>query len=176
MYSKVSKSNSTYRLHQMGTTGRSFRAIKPRNNPGEGSSGQLPGGSSGRGPPPADGRVRRASTACQECQKRRTKCSGQPCSECQTHIRECVFDKLSDRRRKATAKKTQEELTSLQEFVRELLGALRSSDGTLAQHTLDTIRAGASEDDILAAIRHVQAHAALSADLRWRREWRLANI
>ncbi|KAJ6141201.1 hypothetical protein N7470_010097 [Penicillium chermesinum] len=154
----------------MGTIGQPFRAIKPRNDPGEGSSGQLPAGSSGGGPPPADGRVRRASTACQECQKRRTMvdilknpplspqwcplCSGQPCSECQTHTRECVFDKLSDRRRKATVKKTQEELTSLQEFMRELLGALRSSDGTLAQHTLDTIRAGASEDEILASIRH----------------------
>ncbi|KAJ5239546.1 hypothetical protein N7468_004165 [Penicillium chermesinum] len=137
MYRKVSKSKSTHRLHQMGTIGQPFRAIKPRNDPGEGSSGQLPAGSSGGGPPPADGR-----------------CSGQPCSECQTHTRECVFDKLSDRRRKATVKKTQEELTSLQEFMRELLGALRSSDGTLAQHTLDTIRAGASEDEILASIRH----------------------
>ncbi|KAJ5238278.1 C6 transcription factor SndA [Penicillium chermesinum] len=172
----------------MGTTGRSFRAIKPRNNPGEGSSGQLPGEEQWSRTSSSRWSSEKGFNCLSRVSKKTNKgrdpeeptplpvCSGQPCSECQTHIRECVFDKLSDRRRKATAKKTQEELTSLQEFVRELLGALRSSDGTLAQHTLDTIRAGASEDDILAAIRHVQAHAALSADLRWRREWRLANI
>ncbi|KAJ5217054.1 hypothetical protein N7468_010062 [Penicillium chermesinum] len=147
----------------MGDVGRPFRAIAPRNNPGEGGGGHLPGGSSG-GPPPDDGRMKRASTACKECQKRRTRCSGQPCSECQAHNRECVFDELSDRRRKANAKKTKEELTSLQKFVEDLLGALRSSDGALVQHIVNTIRAGASEDEIRAVVRQAQAHAARTSN------------
>lgn len=57
----------------MGDVGRAFRPIAPRTMPpGGGVGGQPPLGSSGGGPP-EDGRMKRASTACKECQKRRTR-------------------------------------------------------------------------------------------------------
>lgn len=57
----------------MGDVGRPFRAIAPRTIPSTGGgAGQLPGGNNGGGAPD-DGRMKRASTACKECQKRRTR-------------------------------------------------------------------------------------------------------
>lgn len=57
----------------MGEVGRAFRPIAPRTMPpGGGAGGQPPLGSSGGGPT-EDGRMKRASTACKECQKRRTR-------------------------------------------------------------------------------------------------------
>ncbi|KAJ5584329.1 uncharacterized protein N7459_004129 [Penicillium hispanicum] len=115
--------------------------------PGGDFGGHQPPGSGGGGLS-EDGRMKRASTACKECQKRRTRCSGDPCTECQAHQRNCVFDELSDRRRKASAKKTQEELNSLRDFVDQLLAVFRGSDNRAVQHLINTIRAGASQDDI----------------------------
>ena len=57
----------------MGDVGRGFRPIAPRTlPPGGGEGSQSPLGNSGGGPP-EDGRMKRASTACKECQKRRTR-------------------------------------------------------------------------------------------------------
>jgi hypothetical protein len=57
----------------MGDVGRAFRPIAPRTVPPSGGvGGQPPLGSSGGGPP-EDARMKRASTACKECQKRRTR-------------------------------------------------------------------------------------------------------
>ncbi|KAJ5272678.1 hypothetical protein N7478_007803 [Penicillium angulare] len=115
---------------------------------GGGGGGHLPP----PGGPPEDGRMKRASTACKECQKRRTRCSGVPCSECQAHGRDCIFDELSDRRRKASAKKTQEELANLRLFFDQLLDVFRLSDGAAIQHMIEIIRSGASQDEIRAAV------------------------
>jgi hypothetical protein len=58
----------------MGDVGRAFRPIAPRTMPpGGGGGGQPPLGSSSGGGTPEDGRMKRASTACKECQKRRTR-------------------------------------------------------------------------------------------------------
>ncbi|KAJ5928528.1 hypothetical protein N7466_007484 [Penicillium verhagenii] len=138
----------------MGDATRPFRPIAPRTS--------TPGGGAGVGPPnnggPSDeGRMKRASTACKECQKRRTRCSGVPCTECQAHERECVFDELSDRRRKASAKKTQEELNNLRDFLDQLLGAFRSNDSQAVQHLVNTIRSGASHEEIHRAILEIHS-------------------
>ncbi|KAJ5105352.1 C6 transcription factor SndA [Penicillium alfredii] len=127
-----------------------FRPIAPRLAPGG-------NGGSNSGPPPEDGRMRRASTACKECQRRRTRCSGVPCTECLAHGRECVFDESSDRRRKASARRTQEELMGLRDFVDQMLAVLRYSTYPGIEHLLHTIRSGASQDDIRATVSHLLA-------------------
>ncbi|KAJ5745133.1 hypothetical protein N7520_010315 [Penicillium odoratum] len=141
----------------MGDATRPFRPIAPRTlTPGGGVEiGQLPpnGGSSNE-----EGQKKRASTACKECQKRRTR----------AHDRECVFDELSDRRRKASARRTQEELTrsqqelaGLRDFLDQLLGALGSNDSDVVRHLIDTIRSGASHEEIRRAVLliHTQSSA-----------------
>jgi hypothetical protein len=57
----------------MGDVGRAFRPIAPRTMPSGGGPGgdRPPGG--GAGAPPEEAKMKRASTACKECQKRRTR-------------------------------------------------------------------------------------------------------
>ncbi|KAJ5720600.1 uncharacterized protein N7483_008534 [Penicillium malachiteum] len=142
----------------MGDVARPFRPIAPRTFPPGGGGGHQPPTGGG---PPEDGRMKRASTACKECQKRRTRCSGLPtCSECQAHGRDCIFDELSDKRRKAAARKTQEELDSLRTFLDDLLGVFRDfdPDSIHVQHVVDTIRSGGSNDAIRNAILEARSH------------------
>ncbi|CAG8347962.1 unnamed protein product [Penicillium salamii] len=121
-------------------TPRGYRPLAPRTQLlGGGDGGASPGGSA-----PEEKRMRRASTACTECQRRRTRCTGPPyCTECSTHARECVFDEAADRRRKASAKRTQDQLDHFRTFVDDLIGLIRDSDGPTVQLIVDTIRSGA---------------------------------
>ncbi|KAJ5125987.1 hypothetical protein N7448_005298 [Penicillium atrosanguineum] len=136
----------------MGDVGK-FRPIAPRTVPPNGGSGS-PQPPNGNGGASDDGRMKRASTACKECQKRRTRCSMSPistsCTECETHGRECLYDETSDKRRKAAAKRTQEDLGNLREFVEQLLHLLRAGDNNTVQHLIHQIRSGASQEDIRA--------------------------
>lgn len=86
-----------------------------------------------------------------------------PCTECTNSGKECIFDELSDRRRKASAKKTQEELTSLRDFLDQLLSAFRSNDGAAVQHLINTIRAGASHDEIRQIVLQIHAQSSGSS-------------
>ncbi|KAJ5495713.1 hypothetical protein N7539_000829 [Penicillium diatomitis] len=137
----------------MGDVGRGFRPIAPRTlPPGGGEGSQSPLGNSGGGQP-EDGRMKRASTACKECQKRRTRCSGPPiCSECSQHNKECTFDEQADRRRKANARRTQEELATLTIFTDQLLKVIREYDGASIQRIIDKIRSSASREEIQAEL------------------------
>ncbi|KAJ5168886.1 uncharacterized protein N7482_004480 [Penicillium canariense] len=134
----------------MGDIGRSFRPIAPRTMPPGGAGGQPPLGGSG---PSEDGRMKRASTACKECQKRRTRCTGPPkCSECDAHGRECAFDEQADRRRKANARRTQEELATTQEFLQQILRFLGNYNTAAIQHFCNVIRSGASQEELQAVL------------------------
>ncbi|CAG8410425.1 unnamed protein product [Penicillium salamii] len=141
-------------------TPRGYRPLAPRTQLlGGGDGGASPGGSA-----PEEKRMRRASTACTECQRRRTRvhftlsrhttlthslssshsCTGPPyCTECSTHSRECVFDEAADRRRKASAKRTQDQLDHFRTFVDDLITLIRDSDGPTVQLIVNTIRSGA---------------------------------
>ncbi|EPS34022.1 hypothetical protein PDE_08984 [Penicillium oxalicum 114-2] len=140
----------------MGDVGRGFRPIAPRTlPPGGGEGSQSPLGNSGGGPP-EDGRMKRASTACKECQKRRTRCTGPPiCSECNQHNRECTFDEQADRRRKANARRTQEELSILTNFTDQLLKVIREYDGATIQRIIDKIRSSSRREDIQAELEMI---------------------
>ncbi|OKL55654.1 hypothetical protein UA08_08982 [Talaromyces atroroseus] len=80
-----------------------------------------------------EGKTKRASMACLECKKRRTKCStGRPCSECATHERECIYDETADKRRKEHVMSTKNQLQATEEvlgfyhkFLEDLLESLR---------------------------------------------------
>ncbi|KAJ5984160.1 hypothetical protein N7481_006259 [Penicillium waksmanii] len=132
----------------MGDVGRAFRPIAPRTIPPGGGPGdeRSPGG--GTGIPPEEAKMKRASTACKECQKRRTRCTGMPCTECVTHGRECVTDELSDKRRKASARRTQEELNDTRSILESLLRLIRIGDAASLQSMVQTVRGGADLDEI----------------------------
>ncbi|KAJ5550521.1 hypothetical protein N7535_001536 [Penicillium sp. DV-2018c] len=123
---------------------RGYRPLAPRT--------RLLGGEEGTGSPaaaPEEKRTRRASTACTECQRRRTRCTGPPyCTECTTHARECIFDEAADRRRKTSAKRTQEQLDHFRSFVDDLLGVIRDRDGPTVQSIVNMIRSGADPGEI----------------------------
>ncbi|KAJ6139014.1 C6 transcription factor SndA [Penicillium samsonianum] len=130
-------------------TPRGYRPLAPRTRLlGGGDAGEGAGSPSG-GSAPEEKRMRRASTACTECQKRRTRCTGPPhCTECSTHARECVFDEAADRRRKASAKRIQDQLDHFRSFVDDLLGLIRDSDRPTVQLIVNTIRSGATPGQI----------------------------
>ncbi|CAP80772.1 Nitrogen assimilation transcription factor [Penicillium chrysogenum] len=129
---------------------RGYRPLAPRTRLLGGSGGD---GGEGAGSPaggaPDEKRMRRASTACTECQKRRTRCTGPPhCTECSTHGRECIFDEAADRRRKASAKRIQDQLDHFRSFVDDLIGLIRDSDGPTVQLIVNTIRSGATPGEV----------------------------
>ncbi|KAJ5383955.1 hypothetical protein N7517_001866 [Penicillium concentricum] len=129
---------------------RGYRPLAPRTRLLGGSGGE---GGDGAGSPggsaPEEKRMRRASTACTECQKRRTRCTGPPhCTECSTHARECVFDEAADRRRKASAKRIQDQLDHFRSFLDDLIGLIRDSDGPTVQLIVNTIRSGSTPGEI----------------------------
>jgi len=130
-------------------TPRGYRPLAPRTRLlGGGDSGEGAGSPAG-GSAPEEKRMRRASTACTECQKRRTRCTGPPnCTECSTHARECVFDEAADRRRKASAKRIQDQLDHFRSFVDDLIGLIRDGDGPTVDLIVNTIRSGATPGEI----------------------------
>ncbi|PYH34260.1 C6 finger domain protein [Aspergillus neoniger CBS 115656] len=144
-------------------SGKPFRPIAPRRIPEPPTPAAAP----------EEGKIKRASTACGECKRRRTKffylltlsaltwlavsqCSadttGTPCAECALHDRECVIDEFADKRRKVAAKRAQEDLKYYRGFVEQLLEALRSGDRSTIDGILDVIRSGATHDEIRAVL------------------------
>ncbi|KAJ5982110.1 hypothetical protein N7451_012210 [Penicillium sp. IBT 35674x] len=96
-----------------------------------------------------DHSIRRLSAACRECQRRRTKCSSEnPCLECTKRGSICIFDMSSDKRRKGYARKLEEELDHCQNFLNDLLRAIRDSDNNSVQHIINTVRLGSSTHEI----------------------------
>lgn len=69
-----------------------------------------------------------------------------------------IFDELADRRRKASARRMQEELIGLQEFLVQLLGVLREGNNAEVQYLVNAIRSGTSTQDIDLAIRRLLAY------------------
>lgn len=109
---------------------------------------------------PSIGMKRKATTACRNCQKKRTRCSaGWPCSNCARANVECHYAPLADRRRKDFANAVSaEEVTalsqkiSLQEsqlaFFRRAWSCLQAGDERQALDLLSLIRKRASSTDL----------------------------
>ncbi|KAF7593934.1 hypothetical protein BBP40_010441 [Aspergillus hancockii] len=137
-------------MAQQGSS-RPFRPIAPRALPDP-----LPSPSGGGAP--EEVKIRRASAACTECKRRRTKCSADttapPCTECALHGRECVINEFADKRRKIAARRAQEEVKYYRVFVDQLLEAIRLGDGPEVDAILAVIRSGASHNEIRAVVRN----------------------
>ncbi|KAH8704893.1 putative C6 transcription factor SndA [Talaromyces proteolyticus] len=97
---------------------------------------------------PDDKKTKRASVACLECKKKRTKCStGNPCSECAAHFRECVYDQSADKRRKEHAMTTRNQLQITQDnlsyyhkLLEDLLESIRYSDDNQLRQLFSAVR------------------------------------
>lgn len=77
------------------------------------------------------------------------QCTGPPeCTECSAHGRDCIFDEASDKRRKASVQRTQEQLDYFRSFVDDLISLIRDSDGPVVQEIVDSIRSGADPRQI----------------------------
>ena len=61
-----------------------------------------------------------------------------------------MIDEFADKRRKVAAKRTQEDLKYYRGFLEELIGALRFGDDLTVDGIVDTIRSGATYDEIRA--------------------------
>ncbi|PYH89797.1 hypothetical protein BO71DRAFT_294805, partial [Aspergillus ellipticus CBS 707.79] len=118
-----------------------YRTLAPRQAP----EPQAP-------PPPPEGKTKRASTACTECKRRRTRCSagttGIPCTECSAHDWVCEVDIEKDRRRKESVKRTECQLEYYKDFLEALLQVIRESDLPATHDLVALIRSGARLDDI----------------------------
>lgn len=83
-----------------------------------------------------EGKTKRASMACLECKKRRTKCStGNPCTECANHGRDCIYDVNADKRRKEHVLSTKQQLENTEDnlrfyhsFMEDILASIRVGD------------------------------------------------
>lgn len=71
-----------------------------------------------------------------------------PCTECVIHGRECVTEELSDKRRKASARRTQKELNDTRSLLKSLLRLIRIGDAASLQTMVQTVRGGAELDEI----------------------------
>ncbi|GAD93628.1 C6 finger domain protein, putative [Paecilomyces variotii No. 5] len=136
---------------------RPLRALAPRTT--------LTPDSATPGPATEESRIKRASTACKECKRRRTKvqsftlpvlpslCStGNPCTECAAHDRECVYDESADKRRKVAAKRAQEQLEYYRGILERLLESIRYCERAEIDQIIAVIRGGASLNDISAVV------------------------
>ncbi|KAE8356501.1 hypothetical protein BDV28DRAFT_127109 [Aspergillus coremiiformis] len=126
---------------------RPFRPIAPRTMPDDLSP---PGVSA------EEVKAKRASAACTECKKYRTKCNtdsiGGPCTECVIHGRRCEIDESADKRRKVDAKRDLENLMYYRGFVEQLLRAIRYGDRTEVDAVVIAIQSGATYENILSVI------------------------
>jgi hypothetical protein len=94
--------------------------------------------------------TKRASTACNECRRRKIRCDiGSPCGNCIAHAVECVYDTLTDKRRRVAARLAEQESRYYREVLTQLLHTIRTEDEDRVQELIRFIRGGASEDDIV---------------------------
>lgn len=86
------------------------------------------------------------------------QCSGAPpaCTECQAHSRECIFDEGSDKRRKGSYKRLEEETAFLRGFVETLLDSIRAGDDPTVGHIIDVIRTRVSIEEIGAVVQEIR--------------------
>ncbi|KAL3478124.1 hypothetical protein BJX99DRAFT_115074 [Aspergillus californicus] len=101
---------------------------------------------------PEETRAKRASAACFECKRRRTKCVVDnidgPCTECALHGRECRIDESEDKRRKVNAKKTEEERDYYRAYTEYLIDAIRYGQFPEIMNLVAAIQEGGGDEAI----------------------------
>ncbi|KAJ5853145.1 hypothetical protein N7534_005688 [Penicillium rubens] len=103
-----------------------------------------------------DGSTRRLSTACKECHRRRTNCSvGNPCLECTKRGSICLFDEISDKRRKSYESKMKEELGYYQRFLVDLIEAIWDCNDDDVHPIINIVRSGSSSSEIQSEVNNI---------------------
>ncbi|KAJ5988264.1 C6 transcription factor [Penicillium waksmanii] len=98
--------------------------------------------------------IKRRSTACNECQRRRTKCiSGIPCLECTKRNSRCIFEESSDKRRKSYERKIEEHLRYYRGLLDDLLEAIRHSSDDNVDRIFNIVRSGSSISEIQSMVK-----------------------
>jgi hypothetical protein len=88
------------------------------------------------------------------------QCStGNPCSECAAHNRQCVYDETADKRRKAYIKHTQNQLHFFRGFLERLLASIRYADNQRLAELIGVIRGGGTNYDILSVVQSILGDA-----------------
>ncbi|RDW90603.1 putative Zn(II)2Cys6 transcription factor [Aspergillus mulundensis] len=112
-------------------------------------------------------RVKKASLACTECRKRKSKatrllCVGlpPPCERCRRLNTECILDEESDRRRRGVLERRLDALEQDRTLLVRLVDSIRDGSQEEASRVLSYIRSDASLDDI----RHYLSQSSSPAD------------
>jgi hypothetical protein len=94
-------------------------------------------------------------SACIQCQKRKTKCSGQRpvCRFCSDHDLECSWDVADGSNRVADLKRKLLEAKGRSDDLGELVGAMRSGTDQTSSMLLAKLRLGDSLESLLSSIR-----------------------
>ncbi|KAL4975853.1 hypothetical protein BDW66DRAFT_160124 [Aspergillus desertorum] len=99
-------------------------------------------------------RVKKASLACTECRKRKSKamlsCIGlpPPCERCRRQKIECILDEESDRRRRGVLERRLDALEQDRTLLVRLVNCIRDGSQEEASRVLNYTRSDASLDDI----------------------------
>ncbi|KAL4910340.1 hypothetical protein BDW74DRAFT_144905 [Aspergillus multicolor] len=95
-------------------------------------------------------RVKKASLACTECRKRKSKCVGlpPPCERCRRLNTECILDEESDRRRRGVLERRLDALEQDRTLLVGLVDSIRDGSQEEASRVLSYIRSDASLEDI----------------------------
>lgn len=98
----------------------------------------------------------RVSTACKDCQRRRTKCTGgSPCVECKKRRSVCIFDESSDKRRKSYSMRMERQLQFYREVLDGLFEAIRTAPDNDVQRLIEVIRSAQSVIEVQREVAHV---------------------
>lgn len=98
----------------------------------------------------------RISAACQECKKRKTKCTGgpPPCQLCKIRSTNCVTDVSQDMRRREGLQRVQEESQFYRDTLNGILDCIREGSVNQLDYLLGYIRCGTTIQDISDVIHH----------------------
>ncbi|KAI1607827.1 hypothetical protein EDD36DRAFT_118270 [Exophiala viscosa] len=81
------------------------------------------------------------SVSCLACKKRKSKCSRQsPCDACYRHGTDCVYDVISDQRRKVAHARAVHDLQRCRHFLGGIIALFRVGGPEAREHFLTTIR------------------------------------
>ncbi|KAL5334190.1 hypothetical protein BJX70DRAFT_405562 [Aspergillus crustosus] len=98
--------------------------------------------------------LKKSTTACLECRKKRQKCDGtSPCNYCRISGAECVIDKEGDGRRKILLKRKLESLEQDNKLLLEVFTTLREADDERALDFFGFLRSNVSLEDISSHLR-----------------------
>ncbi|KAF3228410.1 hypothetical protein TWF106_007442 [Orbilia oligospora] len=111
---------------------------------------------------------RRVSSACSNCKKGKSKCSGPPapCESCVRKGRECVFEIALDGRRKESAKTALDAVKAKHGALESLFNCLQSGNDEAVFSLVSAIRKGSALPDLEKVVEEHQSMSIVGAKER----------